>query len=45
MFGKFMNNYFYGKSGKGDYTKEDLPQTRTQLFWETLRTRMRCSMQ
>ena len=39
MFGKFMNNYFYGKSGKGDYTKEDLPQTRTQLFWETLRTR------
>ena len=39
MFGRMMNNYFYGKSGKGDYTKEDLPQTRTQLFWETLRTR------
>ena len=40
MFGRFMNNYFYGKSGKGDYTKEDLPQTRSQLFKETLRTRM-----
>jgi len=39
MFGKFMNSYFYGKSGKGDYTKEDLPSTRMQLFWETLRTR------
>jgi uncharacterized membrane protein YesL len=40
MFGRFMNSYFYGKSGKGDYTKEDLPQTRSQLFRETLRTRM-----
>ncbi|MDD3212806.1 MAG: YesL family protein [Eubacteriales bacterium] len=40
MFGRFMNNYFYGKSGKGDYTKEDLPGTRSQLFWETLRTRL-----
>ena len=40
MFGKFMNNYLYGKSGKGDYTKEDLPSTRGQLFRETLRTRL-----
>jgi uncharacterized membrane protein YesL len=40
MFGRFMNSYFYGKSGKGDYTKEDLPGTRMQLFWETLRTRL-----
>lgn len=39
MFGKFMNNYYYGKSGKGDYTKEDLPTTRWQLFWEMLRVR------
>ncbi|HNW86051.1 MAG TPA: DUF624 domain-containing protein [Candidatus Limiplasma sp.] len=39
MFGKFMNNYFYGKSGKGDYTKEDLPSTRMQLFREMLRAR------
>lgn len=39
MFGKFMNNYYYGKSGKGDYKKEDLPTTRWQLFWEMLRVR------
>lgn len=40
MFGKFMNNYYYGKSGKGDYTKGDLPTNRWQLFWEMLRTRL-----
>ena len=28
MFGKMMNRYYYGKSGKGDYTKEDLPTNR-----------------
>lgn len=39
MFGKFMNNYYYGKSGKGDYTPEDLPKTRWQLFFEMLRVR------
>ncbi len=40
MFGRFMNNYYYGKSGKGDFRKEDMPETRMQLFWDTLRTRM-----
>ena len=40
MFGKMMNRYYYGKSGKGDYTNEDLPQTRWQLFWEMLRVRL-----
>lgn len=40
MFGKLMNSYFYGKSGKGDYTKDDLPTTRWQLFWEMLRIRL-----
>ena len=40
MFGKFMNNYYYGKSGKGDYTPEDLPKTRFQLFFEMLRVRL-----
>ena len=40
MFGKMMNNYYYGKSGKGDFRKEDLPETRSQLFWDTLRTRL-----
>ena len=39
MFGKFTNNYYYGKSGKGDYQKDDLPRTRWQLFWEMLRVR------
>lgn len=39
MFGKMMNNYYYGKSGKGDFRKEDLPTTRSQLFRDTLRTR------
>jgi len=40
MFGKLINNYLYGKSGKGDYTKDDLPQTRGQLFKEMLRVRL-----
>ncbi|MBQ8556366.1 MAG: DUF624 domain-containing protein [Clostridia bacterium] len=40
MFGKFMNNYYYGKSGKGDYTPEDLPKNRWQLFMEMLRVRL-----
>ena len=39
MFGRMMNNYYYGKSGKGDYKKEDLPRNRWQLFWEMLRVR------
>ena len=39
MFGKMMNGYYYGKSGKGDYRKEDLPKNRWQLFWEMLRIR------
>ena len=40
MFGRLMNNYYYGKSGKGDFRKEDMPETRWQLFWDTLRTRL-----
>ena len=40
MFGKFMNNYYYGKSGKGDFRKEDLPSNRWQLFGATLRVRI-----
>ena len=39
MFGKMMNRYYYGKSGKGDFEKDDLPVTRIQLFWEMLRIR------
>ena len=44
MFGKMMNRYYYGKSGKGDYTKDDLPETRWQLFWEMLRVRFSALM-
>jgi uncharacterized membrane protein YesL len=40
VFGKFLNNYYYGKSGKGDYRKGDLPQNRWQQFWEMLRVRL-----
>lgn len=39
MFGKMMNNYYYGKSGKGDYQKDDLPRNRKQQFFEMLRIR------
>ncbi len=34
-----MNNYFYGKAGQGDYTVEQMPTTRKQLFFTTLRVR------
>ena len=40
MFGRMMNNYYYGKSGKGDFRKDDMPETRWQLFTDTLRTRL-----
>ena len=39
MFGKFLNNYYYGKSGKGDFQKDDLPSNRFQLFFEMLKIR------
>ena len=39
MFSRLMNSYYYGKSGKGDFRKEDLPHNRWQLFWEMLRVR------
>ena len=40
MFGKLMNNFYYGKSGKADYTPDDLPKDRWHLFLEMLRTRL-----
>lgn len=39
MFGKMLNSYYYGKSGKGDYRRDDLPKNRWQLFREMLRVR------
>ena len=37
--GGFFNNYFYGKSGKKDFTEADLPKTRLQLFATVLSVR------
>jgi len=42
--GGLMNNYFYGKAGKGDYTVEQMPTTRKQLFFTTLRVRLSSMM-
>ena len=38
--GGLMNNYYYGKAGKGDYTVDQMPTTRKQLFFTTLRVRL-----
>lgn len=34
-----MNRYFYGKAGQGDYTVEQMPTNRKQLFFTTLKVR------
>ena len=39
FFRNTMNNFYYGKSGKADFTPESLPTSRMQLFWEMLRVR------
>ena len=33
----FINNYYYGKAGKADFTEDDMPTNRFQLFFTTLR--------
>ena len=33
----FMNNYYYGKAGKADFTEDQLPSNRFELFFTTLR--------
>ena len=38
-FRDLMNNYFYGKQGKGDYTVADMPKNRIALFGEVLKVR------
>ena len=38
-FRDMMNNYYYGKQGKADYTIENMPQNRRQLFGEVLKVR------
>ena len=37
--GGLMNSYYYGKAGKADYTVDQMPTTRRQLFFTTLRVR------
>ncbi len=37
--GGFFNRLYYGKAGKADFTQDDLPANRFQLFWEVLRVR------
>ena len=37
--GGFFNSYFYGKSGKKDFTEADLPRTRFELFKTVLSVR------
>ncbi len=39
FFGNMMNNYFYGKAGKGDYTVSDMPQNRRELFGAVFKVR------
>lgn len=34
-----MNSFYYGKAGKADFTPEQLPTNRVQLFFEMLRIR------
>ncbi len=35
----FFDRFYYGKAGKADFTTDDLPAGRLQLFWEVLRIR------
>jgi len=39
FFGNMMNNYFYGKAGKGDYTVSDMPKNRFELFGAVMKVR------
>lgn len=39
FFGNLMNNYYYGKAGKGDYRISDMPQNRFQLFGAVMKVR------
>ena len=40
MFERLTNRYFFGKAGKGDFTPDDLPENRWQLFWDMLKTHL-----
>jgi len=34
-----FDRFYYGKAGQADYTEDDLPANRLQLFWQVLRVR------
>ena len=34
-----FRNYYYGKPGKRDFTEDDLPENRVQLFFQVLGVR------
>ena len=36
---RFFKNYFYGRPGQRDFTEQDLPTNRFQLFREVLKVR------
>ncbi len=36
----FFDRFYYGKAGQADYTEDDLPSNRFQLFWQVLRVRL-----
>ncbi|MCL2810565.1 MAG: DUF624 domain-containing protein [Clostridia bacterium] len=35
-----FDRFYYGKAGQADYTEDDLPANRLQLFWQVLRVRL-----
>lgn len=39
MFTKLIDRFYYGKSGKSDYSKMDLPKNRLELFFTVLKVR------
>ena len=39
-----LNQYYYGKAGQGDYTVEQMPTNRKQLFFTTLKVRFSSMM-
>ena len=40
MAWNIFNRFYYGKAGQADFTTENLPANRWQLFWQMLRVRL-----
>ena len=41
----FFDRFYYGKAGKADYTVEDMPKSRVELFFQVLKVRFFSLMQ